>query len=319
MTGGRRRLVYVVNDAAFFVRHRLGHVAEATAEGYDVHVLVPPAAETASMIADGATVHVLPLARGKASPLRELETISTIARLYRKLRPQLVHHISVKPVLYGTLVARALGVPAIVNTIPGMGWLFTGEDSAAALRRKLAVAFYQMALRTKRMRIIVQNPDDRDELVRAHIAAPESIVVLDGAGIDLGEFRFHEAPEGPPLVILPARMLRDKGVVEFVEAARALRSFTNARFALVGGVDRHNPAALSESTLTEWQREGVVEWWGHREDMPQILAQAAIVALPSYREGMPRTLLEAAATGRPIVTTDVPGCRQAIVHGETGL
>jgi glycosyltransferase involved in cell wall biosynthesis len=319
MTARPRRLVYVINDAEFFVRHRMGHVAEAIAEGYDVHILVPPGAATASMIADGATVHALPLARGKASPVRELQTISAIARLYRQLRPQLVHHISVKPVLYGTIVARALGVPGIVNTIPGMGWLFTGEDTAAAVRRKLAIAFYQMALRTQRMRIIVQNPDDRDELVRERIASPESIVVLDGAGIDLDEFRFHEAPDGPPLVVMPARMLRDKGVVEYVEAARALRATTNARFALVGGIDPHNPAGLKESALNEWQSEGVVEWWGHREDMPQILAQAAIVALPSYREGMPRTLLEAAATGRPIVTTEVPGCRQAVIHGETGL
>jgi glycosyltransferase involved in cell wall biosynthesis len=242
-----------------------------------------------------------------------------MAQVYRHLMPQLVHHVSVKPVLYGTIAARAVGVPAVVNAITGLGWLFTGNGNAAKFRRRGAIAAYRFALRHPKMRVIVQNAGDRDEIVRHRIAPENSVVLIEGSGVDLDAFPLRPLEGGVPIVLLPARMLRDKGVVEFVEAARLLRTEVNARFALVGGIDTHNPAGVSASTLNAWQAEGVVEWWGHRTDMPYVMSRAAIVVLPSYREGMPKVLLEAAASGRAIVTTDVPGCRAAVVPNENGL
>jgi glycosyltransferase involved in cell wall biosynthesis len=319
MTAVKGRLLFVVNEAAFFVSHRLPLVGASREAGLDVHVAVAPGIGVASIASAGAAVHLLPLSRAGRNPWREGRTIAAMAQVYRHLMPQLVHHVSVKPVLYGTIAARAVGVPAVVNAITGLGWLFTGNGNAAKFRRRGAIAAYRFALRHPKMRVIVQNADDRDEIVRHRIAPENSVVLIEGSGVDLDAFPLRPLEGGVPIVLLPARMLRDKGVVEFVEAARLLRTEVNARFALVGGIDTHNPAGVSASTLNAWQAEGVVEWWGHRTDMPYVMSRAAIVVLPSYREGMPKVLLEAAASGRAIVTTDVPGCRAAVVPNENGL
>lgn len=312
-------MLFVVNQARFFVTHRLPLAEAARRAGYDVHVVVPDGPGIETIEARGIPVHRVVFDRGGMNPATDARTVAALAALYRRLRPDLVHHVTVKPVLYGSLVARLLGVPAVVNAVSGLGYLELANAWHARVARTAVRRLYRMAFRRRLLRVIFQNPDDRAAFERAGIVRPEQAVLIPGSGVDLDEFTPHPAPNGRPIVLLPARMLWDKGVGEFVDAARQLRARgCGARFVLVG--DTHeNPAAVRKPQLLAWTREGVVEWWGQRNDMPAVFAQATVVCLPSYREGCPKALLEAAASGRAIVTTDVPGCRDVVSDGEEGL
>lgn len=315
-----QRLLFVVNDPAFFVSHRLALGEHGLTLGLDVAVAAPEGPAREAIERAGIRFVPIPLARGSTDPRKELETLAAIAAVMRRERPTLVHDVTIKPVLYGGLAARMLGVPALVSSVSGLGYTFIAQGARARARRALVVAAYRRALGHRRSRVIFQNEDDRRELVALGCVSPaRAVVVRGGSGVDVASYRAEPPPAGTPLVVLPARMLRDKGVVEFVHAARALRAEgVAARFALVGGF-HENPAALSPAELDALVADGAVEWWGHRSDMPVVLAQASVVCLPSYREGTPRALLEAAAAGRAVVTTDVPGCRDAVVAGETAL
>jgi glycosyltransferase involved in cell wall biosynthesis len=312
-------VLFVVNQARFFVTHRLVLAEAAAHAGYDVHVAVPDGPGTSAITERGFPVHSVPFDRGGMNVAADLRTATALVALYRELRPDLVHHVTVKPVLYGSLAARALNVRAVVNAVSGLGYLEIARDRRAQAVRAVVRRLYRLAFRRPRLRVIFQNPDDRASFEHAGIVRPGQASLIHGSGVDLDAFAPVPVPQGPPVVLLPARMLWDKGVGEFVDAARRLRSAgSDARFVLVG--DTHeNPAAVPADRLAAWVREGVVEWWGHRDDMPAALSAASVVCLPSYREGCPKALLEAAACGRPIVTTDVPGCRDVVRDGVEGL
>jgi glycosyltransferase involved in cell wall biosynthesis len=243
-----------------------------------------------------------------------------MAAIIRKVRPDIVHLVTIKPVLIGGAVARMLRVPKVVAAISGLGFIFIAKGKAAALRRALIGRLYRFALRRRNVRVIFQNQDDRKLISDIARIRPEQVRMIRGSGVDLQKFRPEPVPEGRFCAVLAARLLIDKGVREFVEAARILRARGgDGRFVLAGDLDPHNPACVSVQEAEEWRREGVVELVGHVADVRPLFAQAHAVVLPSYREGMPLVLLEAAACGRAVVTTDVPGCRDAIEPGETGL
>jgi glycosyltransferase involved in cell wall biosynthesis len=307
-TASPGRLVVVVNDAGFLLSHRLPVVLGARAAGWDVHLALPRAAGRVDELeALGFPVHDLPLDRRGMNPWAEARLLARLLALYRALQPPTVHHVTVKPVLYGSLAARVAGVPRVVNAVSGLGYLHLARGWRARLARRAVHALYRVAFDSPGVRVIFQNPDDRDAYVGAGLVRAErACLVAGGSGVDLVRFRPTPEPAGCPVVMLPARLLRDKGVGEFVEAARALRARgVVARFVLVGETDA-NRAAVPRAELTALAAEGVVEWWGRREDMPVALAEATLVVLPSYREGCPKVLLEAAACGRAMVTTDVP-------------
>jgi glycosyltransferase involved in cell wall biosynthesis len=314
------RLLYVVNDGAFFMRHR-GMLARAARDaGHDVHVATPLDGSEAAIEKAGFVHHPLRLVRSGRNAVAELRALIAMVALFRAVRPNLVHLVTIKPVLYGGLAARLTGVPAAVFAISGLGYVFLATGLAASLLRALVWIGYRLALGHANARVIFQNEDDRALFVDARAVARERTAIVPGNGIDLTEFHPSPEPVGVPLVVLPARMLWDKGVREFVEAARELRRRgVAARFALVGPTDPANPAAITEAELRRWQAAGDVEWWGTQSDMPSVYAAASIVCLPSYREGIPRSLIEAAACGRPIVATDVPGCRDVVQPGQNGL
>jgi glycosyltransferase involved in cell wall biosynthesis len=319
--GGRRpRLLFVVNNAAFFASHRLCIGIGARDVGFQVHVAAAPSPALEALRGHGFTVHPIPLHRKAHDPAREARTLVALLQLYRRLRPDVVHHVTVKPVLYGSIAARLAGVPAVVNAVSGLGYVFLARGALARLRRTVVLGAYRLGFGHPNLRVIFQNDDDAALFVEGGLLDPDRVVMIRGSGVDLDRFRPVASPAGTPVVVLPSRMLFDKGVGEFVAAARALRAAgVAARFVLVGEPDPGNPASVSHAQLDAWQSEGMVEWWGPRRDMPEVLGSSQVVCLPSYREGMPKVLLEAAASGRAIVTTDVPGCRDAIVPGVTGL
>ncbi len=272
----------------------------------------------------GFPFYPLRIERGGTRPSDELKTVRDLVRAYRILRPDIVHHVTIKPVLYGSTAARALGIRGIVNAVTGLGYAFIprAHDDLPhrMLSRSLSLA-YRVALDGPTTRVIFQNETDRSTFVERGFVRASRAVLIRGAGVDFSRFKETPLPEGDPVALLPSRLLWDKGVGEFVEAATSLKARgLRARFVLLGRLDPANPAAIPRSRVEEWVKSGVVEWWGACEhgEMPEKLAQAHVVVLPSYREGLPLALAEAAASGRACVTTDVPGCRDAILPGETG-
>ncbi|MDN3517831.1 glycosyltransferase family 4 protein [Aquisalimonas lutea] len=309
----------VVNDPGFFLSHRLPVALAAQDAGCEVHVATGPGDDDAGRIAEaGLTHHEIPLGRSSVNPLKELRSLFALVGLFRRLRPAVVHLVTIKPVLYGGLAARLTHVPGMVAAISGMGFLFA--EGRRGPGRLLAEQLYRMALAHPNGRVIVQNEGDRAALQAMGALPPGRDLLIPGSGVDLDIFAPTSFPHGVPIVVMPARMLWEKGVGEFAEAARMLgKKGVQARFALVGPPDPQNPSAVPLGMLEQWRANGPVEWWGQQDDMPSVLASASLVVLPSfYREGVPKALLEAAAAGRAIVTTDTVGCRVAVDPGVTG-
>lgn len=314
------RVLYVVNDASFFLSHRLPLALATQGEGFDVHVATPQSDDVEKLLAAGLTFHPIPLTRRGSILREEVASVIALYRLYRKVKPDLVHLVTIKPVLYGGIAARLAGVPAVVSALTGLGYVFIAQGLKASVMRLFVKGAYRFALGHTNGRVIFQNPDDRSSFLKSRLIDARQTVLIKGSGVDMTQFSPTSEPPGPPLVVFAARMLWDKGVGEFVEAAKYLCELgINARFALVGDTDSGNPAAVPNSQLEIWKKSGVVEWWGQHTNMPMVFAQSHVVCLPSYREGLPKVLIEAAASGLPIVTTDVPGCREIVRHDENGL
>ncbi len=324
-----RKIVFVVNHAAFFASHRLPVAQGARSAGYDV-VLLTGQAGSESM--EVAAERILGLAgiphqrvafkSASINPLLELCGVIQLSWLMHKTHPALVHCASPKGLLYGGMAARICGVKALVLAVSGMGFAFTSNGKRSLLRSFVARVYRSLvglAFGHGNVRLIVQNTDDRTNLLATGLVRPEDIKLIPGSGVALVDFVEASIEEKKPVVLMPARMLVDKGVLEFVEAARTLKTaFPGWRFVLAGAADYYNPTSISREQIEAWQREGVVEWLGHVEDIAPHFHEASIVCLPSYREGMPKALLEAAAAGCAVVTTDTTGCREAIIPGETG-
>ncbi|CAB3843790.1 N, N'-diacetylbacillosaminyl-diphospho-undecaprenol alpha-1,3-N-acetylgalactosaminyltransferase [Achromobacter pulmonis] len=316
-----RRLLFVVNNPAFFMSHRVPVALAAQRAGYDVHVATMDGPAVADIEALGMTHHVVPMTRSGKHPLQELGTLLSLLRLFRRLRPQVVHLVTIKPVLYGGIAARLARVPGMVAAISGLGFVFLSNSLKMRLVRAVVARLYRLALGHRNSRVIFQNASDRDLLQSLGAVRDEQVVLIRGAGVDLDQYRALPEPPAPPVVVtMVARLLRDKGVREFVQAARLLRERgVDVSMQLVGGVDAGNPASVTPAEVQAWQREGCVQALGERSDVPQLYAASHIAVLPSYREGLPKSLIEAAACARAVVTTDVPGCRDAIDPGKTGL
>jgi glycosyltransferase involved in cell wall biosynthesis len=285
----------------------------------DEVVLVSPGGEYAGRLQQlGYRWLEFPLARRGMNPLAELAAIARLVRLYRRERPDLVHHFTVKCVLYGTLAGRLVGVRAVVNSITGLGYLFLPGGVFKDLLRRFVRLWYRSVLRGSQ--VIFENREDCQAFVESGLIRPEGGHLIPGVGVDLERFRPTPLPAGSPVVLLAARLLWDKGVGEFVQAARQLRSLgIPAVFALAGRTDPGNPASIPEAEIEAWRQEGTLEWWGWIEDMPGALGRASLICLPSYREGLPTVLMEAAACARPVVTSNVPGCRDVLRDGVSGL
>lgn len=316
----RRKILFVVTEDWYFVSHRLPLALGAMKAGMDVAVATNVAEHGELIKGMGIELHPWRIKRGSTHLWFEFQALCSLAKIYRRVNPDVVHQVAIKPVIYGSLAAKFARRPKLVNALGGMGSLFTAREGQRSLLRSLVLAGFRALLSTRGSALILQNPDDRDLLIKACCLRESAIHLIRGAGVDTKTFAVEPEPDGVPVVVLPARMLADKGIFEYVAAARELKAQgIKARFLLVGGNDECNPANISVEKLQAWVSEGVVEWLGRRNDMPAILAASTIVCLPSYREGLPKALLEAAACGRPIITTDVPGCREVVHHGENGL
>jgi glycosyltransferase involved in cell wall biosynthesis len=316
----RRKLLFVVTEDWFFVSHFMERARAARDAGFDV-VLASRFSEHAERIrAEGFRAIHVAFVRSRINPFMELLTVFELLRLYRQERPDIVHHIALKPIIYGTMVSRLIGLRRIVNAPVGMGYIFTSGARAGILRPLVSTAL-RLLLNPKGSRVVFENGDDLAIMTQGNYVRASDAHVIRGAGVDIEEFHPVERPERVPTVILVARMLWDKGVGDYVEAARLLRAEgIAARFLLVGVPDPHNPASVDVAQLRAWESEGTIEWLGLRRDIPDLLSASDIACLPTYyREGLPKTLLEGMAAGLPLVTTDVIGCREVVKDGFNGF
>jgi glycosyltransferase involved in cell wall biosynthesis len=324
-----RRLLIVVQEALFFTTHRLPVGRAMQRRGWTVHVAAPAdPAIAARLAAEGFVFHPIPLTRSRQNPLAEIRLLVMLFGLFLRLRPDLLHLVSIKPVVWGGLAARLAFLPAVVHAITGLGYVFIQAedrtDTKAGLLRRLIELLYRLALAHRHSLAIFQNPDDLAVFQQRRLVRPDSWVMIRGCGVDMQIFTARPEPQvnaaNPPVVMFPARLLGDKGVREFVAAAEILRGeAAQARFVLVGRRDPDNKTDIGAEQLQRWIDSGAVEYWGFADDMPAMLARAHVIVLPSYREGLPRGLIEAAAIGRAIVTTDAPGCREVVRHNDNGL
>lgn len=316
-----KRILIVTNDAWFFVSHRLPIAAALSAANAQCHVLAHKD-DTVPQITDtGAHFHHWDITPRSTSVLKELKSALHLLRTIHNLKPDIVHLVTIKPVLYGGFIARLLRVPGVVFAISGMGYLFQDKEAPKSPTQVLAKLFYRFVLRHKNGRVIVQNRSDREFFITEMKVAEDKVFQLPGSGVNLQSFQAAHKSNDVPVIVLTARMLWDKGIEYFVEAAKIINSdTTRARFVLVGLSDPDNPRSVPIETLETWQQEGVVEYFGHRSDIPQILANADIYCLPTiYGEGLPKAILEAMASGCATVATNWPGCNEVISDGENGL
>ena len=315
-------VLFVVTEDWYFMSHRLGLARCARDAGWRVVVAARASDQAAAIAAEGLEFIALPFERALTYPWRDLRVLLALRRVLRVVVPDIVHLVSLKPILLGGLAWCALprACPALL-AFTGLGYIFSSRAGLARLLRPLVVHLLRWVAHRSGAWVLAQNADDL-ALLRAHgIADLRRASIIAGAGLDLDEFPATPLPpRAKALIILPARVLRDKGVYEFVAAAARVRALRpDVRFALVGAHDRANPGAVEARDLAAWIAARTIEWWGHQHDMAAVYAQAYIVCLPSYREGLPRALLEAAACARPLIATDVPGCREICRDGETGL
>jgi len=314
------RLLLSSNTDWYLYNFRLSLAKYLREAGIDVILVSPPGKYVPKLEEQGFRWIRWDLGRQSVAPWVELASLRQIYAIYQHERPDLVHHHTVKPVLYGTLAARMARIPAVINSITGRGYIFLGEGVRARLLRLVVKPVYRLAFNIPGCGVIFENVHDRQYFLDNRLVPAGQTWLIEGVGVDPSRFSPQPEPEGVPVILLAARMLWDKGVGILVEAARSLKAEIPVRVALVGDPDPGNPATVTREILENWNAEGIVEWWGWQSDMPEIYNRSHIVTLPTmYGEGVPTTLLEAASCGRPLVATDIPGCRQVIIEGHNGF
>jgi glycosyltransferase involved in cell wall biosynthesis len=296
-------------------------IEDMVAQGHTVFACAPElsATDLARLARAGAVYQRIGLARTGIDPFQDIAHVTRLAALFRKLEIEVVLAHTTKAMIVGCLAARLAGVPRIFAIVEGLGYAFTeGPERKRRLVRAILAPAMKAALAVCDG-VFVLNSDDRAYLIGLGILSPkQKVVQIAGTGLDLDHYAYVPPTPGPPRFLLIARLIRDKGIVEYVEAARIVKAkHPEARFRLLGSIDEH-PGAITRAQIAAWEAEGVVEYLGVTDDVRPYLADCTCYVLPSYREGMPRTIMEAMAVGRPVIATDVPGCRDAIEHGVTG-
>ncbi|MDY3319024.1 glycosyltransferase family 4 protein [Riemerella anatipestifer] len=317
----KKKLLLIANVDWFFISHRLCIAERAVIEGWEVYVACTNTGRKNEITEKGIHFIDLPMSRSGMNLLQELKTIAYIWNIVRKVKPDVVHHITLKPVIYGSWIARTVGIKGVVNAISGLGYNFTAKR--VSFVSKVMLSLMKHSFDREKMTIIFQNNDDERELRQFGVLSKKNkIVKIKGAGVNLDEFKYTPLPSFQVTKILfPTRMLWDKGVKELREATELLkdRYKDKIEFILVGLADTENKAGVTKEYLEEWSDGEYVKWLGYQRDMVSMYQNSHIVVLPSYREGMPRTLIEACSVGRPIITTNAIGCRECVNEGENGL
>ncbi|MDC0580882.1 glycosyltransferase family 4 protein [Amylibacter sp.] len=315
-----KKIFFIATIPEFFISHRLKLALAARKMGLDVHVVTSNGCLVEKIKALGFQHHVIPFSRSGQHPLKEFLTLLSLYKLLIQERPEIVHLIGTKCSIYGGILAQILKLKGVVVAITGLGTVFLSQTFFGRIRKKIILLAYGIIFRHNNIAVIFQNKDDINELIKIKSLKCSKVNFIRGAGVDLTHFRYDEAEPGIPVVVYAARLIKDKGVFEFVDAARILKKRgISVVMRLIGSLDPENLSSIRADLIESWRAEAVVEIFGFSTDIAKEYRSAHIVCLPSYREGLPLGLIEAASCGRAVVTTDVPGCREVIIPNETGL
>ncbi|MDC0363520.1 glycosyltransferase family 4 protein [Opitutales bacterium] len=317
----KKTLLIVVNVDWFFKSHRLLIAQFAKQNGYNVHLAMNFTNYQDYFKSLGFKTHELKMVRNKINLLSLLSDFYELLCLFNKIKPDVIHLVTLKPVLVGGIASKLVGINSALIAISGLGWFSDSKRSSFSVKHHIASLMYKLAVNRDRICVVVQNKSDEEVIRDTTNLNKRSFLMLYGSGVDLKLYSRIEEQNSHKNVLLISRMLKDKGVFEFVEASRILKTkLKDVEFILVGSPDIYNPNSISSTQLKSWHDSGVIKWLGHRDDIHTLIANSNIVVLPSYYgEGMPKVLLEAAASGRAVITTDWPGCNEAVVDDVTGL
>lgn len=318
----KKKILFLVNDLSFFVSHRLQIAESVITLGYSVVVGYGELGSCKISFLKNRnieTIHI-PLDRVGMNPFKEIRSLFFIFRLFLKKKPDIVHLVTIKPYLYGGIIARIAGVRGVVSSVSGLGTLFIDKKLNIKLLRALLFPIYKYAFNHPNQIVIFQNNDDLNKFINKKILRSSKTTIINGSGVELQNFSNFEEPIGTPIVCFAGRLIKDKGVFEYISAARLIKKKgIKAKFLLAGDLDTKNPTGLNFKELQEIKNEELIEVLGYQNEIPILYSKSNIICLPSYREGLPKSLIEAAAASRAVVTTDVPGCRDAIIPNKTGI
>jgi glycosyltransferase involved in cell wall biosynthesis len=316
-------LIITINDIPFFLSHRRGIAEAAKRNGLSVFLAAPPHEKSENELSRSGIAFIpWNVSRRGLNPINEMDALLSLCNIYSRYKPDIVHHVTQKPVIYGSVASMVTRVPSVVNALSGLGFAYTEGSGKGGIASQIGRLLHRFIHHRKNNVTIFQNPDDLNLFVNSGCIALERTRLIKGSGVD--PTLYTCSPDSDliiPWIIVPSRMLYDKGIGDVVEASNILRQ-TGIKFKIVlcGGLDRGNPRGIPESIIKNWCADGLVEWHGHVPDMVKAFHSATICCLPSvYREGIPKALIEAASCGLPIITTDTPGCREIVRHGDNGL
>lgn len=315
----KKKILYLVTEDRYFYTHRLPLAKAMVEKGYQVFVVTRGDKLQSEFEQAGLIVIPYDFNRKGVNPFKEAVKLIKLIKIYKKIRPDIVHHVAIKPVIHGSIAARIIKIPKVVNAIAGLGTVFSDNTFLTRMIRPVVNSLFRLLLNAPNSTVIIQNLEDQTQLEKQGVKKKQ-FVLIRGAGVDTDQFVFIKEPDEIPKIVLTSRMLWNKGIGELIEATRILRR-GNLQFEvwLVGDCDPGNLSSIPELIIKSWVDEGLVKWLGLRDDIAEIWHQSHIAILPSYREGLPKSLLEAAACGKPIVTTDVPGCREVVKDGANGF
>lgn len=317
----RKLKLFIVDSEDWtFWFHRLSLAKTIEANGFET-MLITRCNDYANQIKqEGVNVSHIDFVRSSKLPMKDFLNIYKLRNIFKKNKPDIIHNVALKTILVSSIAAFFSKNVVVVNAFTGLGYVFSSDQFLAKIIRLLIKPIFKIFSMRSNFWAIFQNPDDMELFIEQGLAIPDRSVLIRGSGVDINEYSQTSDKNDIPVVMLASRMLWDKGVGEFIEVAKiARKNNMNARFVLVGDIDPENPMCIPEATLKTWVNEGYIEWHGHCSNMPEKLSAASIVCLPSYREGLPKILLEAASVGRPLIATDVPGCREIVKNNENGI
>lgn len=318
----KKKLLFLINDLSFFLSHRLPIAESLIDKGFNVVIGYGNlgGANIIDLKKNGIKFKYVPIHQGRLNLFRELKSFIYIWNFFKKEKPDIIHLVTIKPYIYGGIISKILNTPGLVIAVSGLGSLFISNNFKNRLIRQILYPFYKFAFSHKNQKIIFHNKDDAKLLVKWGVLNPSKMKLIKGSGVNLDNFTNLKEPKGKIVVCFASRLLRDKGIYEFVQAAEILKKRgVSAKFYLVGEIDKKNPSSISSHDLNKIKKRGHVQVLGFKKNISKIYQNSHIVCLPSYREGLPKSLIEAAAACRPIVTTNVPGCRDSIIPNKTGL
>ena len=311
-----KKILFIVNLDKFFVSHRLPIALAAQEAGYKIHIATKFTTEKNKLEKLGFSLHPLPIDRGSYDIKSNLKTFFKIYYLYKSVRPNICHLITIKPILYGSLIAHFFRKLSLVISVSGLGYVFSDERLSSKINKKIISILFKFTFNHKRIKVIFQNRDDKEKLMKITKLSKKDAILIPGSGIDLNKFRPRKNKD-KKIVLFASRLLISKGLKDFIESAKYVR---DANFVVSGKFDFDNPDCIDPSYIFENQAKGLINYWGENKDMEKIINKSSVVVLPSYYgEGLPKILIEAAACGKPIVTTNHPGCRESIINKKTGF